>query len=156
MPVETKTTLSEETIAKLQELIQINIDSRDGFRSAAEKTEDLSIRSFFEKMVDERTAQANELARYVSFNGEEPDRSGSFAAGVHRTWMAIRDGLAGDDDYPVLAEAERGEDRIKEAYEDALKCECGSAMNDILMAQYAAVKAAHDRIRDLRDSRQES
>jgi uncharacterized protein (TIGR02284 family) len=51
----------------------------------------------------------------------------------------------------VLVEAERGEDQIKRAYEDALVRTAGSAMNDVLTRQYARVKSGHDRIRDLRD-----
>ena len=56
------------------------------------------------------------------------------------------------DAYVVLIEAERGEDHIKEAYEDVLKATAGSAMNDVLQAQYARVKAGHDKVRDLRDA----
>lgn len=152
MAVETKQTLSPQTVSELQELVQINIDSRDGFRQAAAALEDLTLRSAFEQMADDRDAQADELARYVAWNGDVPRREGSFAASVHRTWMSVREMLSSDDRYAMLCEAERGEDAIKHAYEQALKNTTGSAMNDVLLQQYAAVKASHDRIRDLRDA----
>ena len=60
--------------------------------------------------------------------------------------------MNGGDPYVILIEAERGEDHIKEAYEEVLKETAGSAMNDVLTDQYAAVKAGHDKVRDLRDS----
>ncbi|MDZ4686998.1 MAG: PA2169 family four-helix-bundle protein [Planctomycetaceae bacterium] len=155
MAVETKQTLSAETVSQLQELIQINIDSRDGFRQASEALDDLTLRSAFEQLADDRDVQADDLARFVTWNGEIPRREGSVSASVHRTWMSIREMLSSDDRYAMLAEAERGEDAIKAAYETALKSTAGSAMNDVLLRQYAAVKASHDRIRDLRDACQD-
>lgn len=151
MSVETKQKLSAETISALQDLIQVNIDSRDGFRQAAEVIDDLTLQSAFEQLADDRDQQADELARYVSWNGDQPRREGSVSAAVHRTWMRIREMLSSDNTYAVLAEAERGEDAIKGAYERALRTAAGTAMNDVLLHQYASVKAAHDRIRDLRD-----
>jgi uncharacterized protein (TIGR02284 family) len=152
--VTTDLNLSADAIARLQELIQINIDARDGFEYAATKLDNMAIAGLFEQMAAERRAQADELSRLVEYNGEEPDRSGSFSASVHRTWMGIRDAMsmAKSDDYAVLAEAERGEDAIVEAYEDALKCGCSGQVYDVISQQFAAVKSAHDRVRDLRDS----
>jgi uncharacterized protein (TIGR02284 family) len=136
----------------LQDLIQVNIDSRDGFRQAAESLEDLTLQSTFEHLADERDQQADELARYVAWSGEHPRRDGSVAAAVHRTWMRIRELLSSDDNHAALSEAERGEDAIVSSYEEALQTTAGSAMHDVVQHQCAAVKAAHDRIRDLRDA----
>jgi uncharacterized protein (TIGR02284 family) len=154
--VESKSTLTPETISALQELVQINIDSRDGFRQAAEKIEDLSIASFFDRAADDRERQADELTTFVEYNGEEADRSGSYSAAVHRAWMNIREGLSSNNNYALLAEAERGEDQIKSAYEEVLKENPGSAMQDVLTQQYLQVKAIHDHVRTLRDAYKEA
>lgn len=151
MALETKAHLKPETIKQLQELIQINVDSRDGFRHAAEKLEDMTLSTLFQSLAHQREEQANELSQYVEWNQEKPDREGSFAASLHRSWITIREALSSDSLYPVLAEAERGEDQIKAAYENALRETAGSAVNDVLTRQYAQVKSAHDRVRDLRD-----
>tara|TARA_R110002072_G_scaffold14013_1_gene58386 strand:+ start:14458 stop:14760 length:303 start_codon:yes stop_codon:yes gene_type:complete len=95
---------------------------------------------------------AAELQQYVEFNGKEAEDDGSVAAKTHRIWINIRGKLNGGDATVILIEAERGEDHIKDAYEDVLKDTAGSAMNDVLTAQYAKVKAGHDKIRDLRDA----
>jgi len=152
MALETKLDLNEETLAALRDLIQANVDSRDGLRYCAEKIEDMTLQSTFLRLADERDAQADELCQYVEWNAEDARKSGSYAAAVHRTWIAIRDMVAVDDTYAILAEAERGEDQIKNAYEESLKNTAGSAMNDLLLQQYTQVKASHDHIRDLRDS----
>ena len=152
MTLETQVTLADETLDTLQDLVQINIDSRDGFREAAGQITDAALATYFRELADQRAQQAEELQTYVQLNNERPVRDGSFLAAVHRSWLSIRDSLTGTDVHAVLAEAERGEDAIKGAYEEGLKETAGSAINDVLQSQYAQVKAAHDRVRDLRDA----
>jgi uncharacterized protein (TIGR02284 family) len=152
--METKTSLRDETVSSLQNLIQYNLDSRDGFRHAAENVKEIAVANMFVQLAEERDRQAHELQSLVNNNGEAPAREGSYAAAAHRTWMDIRKALGGGLS-AVLSEAERGEDYIKGAYESALKDQAGSAVNDVLQRQYASVKAAHDRVRDMRDAHAE-
>lgn len=151
MSVESKTNLNEATVSQLQDLIRINIDSQEGFQEAAKQIEDLSVSALFTELAAQRSQNATELQEYVAWNGKKPREEGSYAAAFHRTWMDLRAKLSDGDTHVILAEAERGEDSIKSAYEDALKETAGSAVNDVLTRQYANVKAGHDRIRDLRD-----
>jgi len=151
MSIETKVHLNKETRDALRELLTLNIDSRDGFRAASEKMDDVTVGSLCQTLAMQRQAQADELARILEINAENPDRSGSFAAQAHRIWMEIREALSPDNTYALLAEAERGEDHIKQAYEETLKKSAGSAVTDVLNQQYGQVKAAHDRVRMLRD-----
>ncbi|HNP84446.1 MAG TPA: PA2169 family four-helix-bundle protein [Nitrospira sp.] len=151
MSVETKTNLNKATVSKLQDLIRINIDSEEGFQEAATHIEDVSLRGVFTELAAQRSQNATELQEYVQWNGEKPRDEGSYAAAFHRTWMDLRAKLSGGDEHVILSEAERGEDSIKQAYQDALKETAGSAVNDVLTRQFANVKAGHDRIRDLRD-----
>jgi uncharacterized protein (TIGR02284 family) len=39
-------------------------------------------------------------------------------------------------------------------YEEAIRDTAGSAVNDILQRHYAAVKAAHDMVREMREARE--
>ncbi|MCC9606014.1 PA2169 family four-helix-bundle protein [Blastopirellula sp. JC732] len=152
MSLETKLTLNESTIEKLQTLIRANIDSYDGFREAAHQIDDPLVAELFREMAAERSTLAAELQDYVTWNNKKAEDDGSYAAALHRTWIDIRALLSGGDAYAILCEVERGEDHIKHAYEDALKATVGSAMNDVLQHQYAQVKQGHDRVRDLRDA----
>ncbi len=152
MGIETKTDLNDTTINKLQKLIRANIDSYNGFHESAEELDHPQLSTLFRELGDQRSAMASQLQKFVEFNGEEAEDDGSVAAKTHRIWINIRGKLSGGDPHVILIEAERGEDHIKAAYEDVLKDTAGSAMNDVLTDQYAAVKAGHDRIRDLRDS----
>ncbi len=152
MAIETKVNLTEETIEKLHDLVRINIDSHQGLLDAAEAIDDKSVADVFRKVAGERSKFADELKMYVTWNEETPPKEQSFASKVHQCWMNCRAKLNGGDAHVVLIEAEYGEDQIKEAYEDALKDNPGSAMSEILHSQYAVVKQGHDQIRDLRDA----
>lgn len=70
----------------------------------------------------------------------------------HRWWLDLHGKLSGGDVYTVLAEAERGEDRIKAMYEEVIKETTGNPLNDVLHRQYAEIKKGHDNLRDLRDA----
>ena len=145
--------LPEKSIDWLQDLIQINIDSRDGFKEAADnlKSENSSLVSMFRELSNDRAAQATELQAMVASNAEEPTKAGSMAASVHRTWMDIRTALGGGV-HAVLSEAERGEDHIKAKYEDAIKDLGNCGCVPTLRTHFAAVKASHDAVRNLRDA----
>lgn len=150
--MESKQHLRDETIDKVQDLIQINIDSENGFAEAADKVKDTKIATLFRQLGTERSANAKELQTIVEWNGEKARESGSFSAAAHRAWLNVRAALNGGDASVILSEAERGEDAIKDMYEDVLKSTAGSAVNDVLTHQYAKVKAGHDKVRDLRDA----
>ncbi|QDT63852.1 PA2169 family four-helix-bundle protein [Calycomorphotria hydatis] len=149
--METKAALSYATVDALKQLAQINIDSAKGFREAADEIDNKPISNQLKEISEVRERQAEELGAYIEYNDETP-RDSSYAAAVHRGWMKARSCFSDNNLYAVLAEAERGEDVIKEAYEEALKDNPGSAMNDVLNKQYARVKADHDHVRDLRDT----
>jgi uncharacterized protein (TIGR02284 family) len=151
MSLETKTSLNQETIDALQDLVQTNIDSRDGFRNAAEHIDVMAISEMFNDFASQRDRQASELRTLISANMETPNDNGSVSAAAHRMWMDLKSALGGGE-AAILSEAERGEDYIKDKYEEVLKQTAGSAVNDVLQHQYAAVKMAHDRVRDMRDA----
>ncbi|GJM17828.1 MAG: histidine kinase [Phycisphaeraceae bacterium] len=151
MTLETKLSLTDETIGDVQDLISINIDSAKGFQAAADRIENDAVASYFRECAAQRDAQASELKSIVSANAEEPTDSGTFKGTLHRWWLEARGTVQGGDTHAVLAETERGEDAIKGCYEKVLKQNPGNALSSVLHGQYANVKTRHDRIRDLRD-----
>lgn len=147
-------TLDSASATKLRQLAQLNIDSRDGFDYAAERIDEDSpaVATQFRQWSDERARFAEQLDGLLRGAGEEAQEDGSWAASIHRTWMNIRDMLSDKPDiYAVVAEAERGEDVIKQAYEEAGRELSGSALA-IINEQYVMIKQAHDAVKALRDS----
>ncbi len=148
----TTSALNPTTVDKLQKLIRANIDAVDGLRTAADIVDEPAIAKLFHDLAEERASLADDLEGFVTFNGEEAADDGSVAAAVHRTWIQLRGKLTSGDPAGILAEAERGEDHIKAAYEEVIKETAGSPVNATLLEQYRIVKEGHDRIRNLRDT----
>jgi uncharacterized protein (TIGR02284 family) len=69
---------------------------------------------------------------------------------VHRGWINIKSAVTGQSDASIIAEAERGEDIAKEAFEKATQTDLPVATRQIVQQQSAKVRAAHDQVRDLK------
>ncbi len=124
----------------------MNIDSRDGFAYAgerlAEKHSALSIR--FYRYSQQRNDFLEKLKEVVKINHEKPVTRGTMAASLHRTWMELRDELNEMVDVSaVVAEAERGEGYIKDAYESAIHSVDEPKLIAMLKHQFASVQESH-------------
>ena len=72
---------------------------------------------------------------------------------MHRAWINLKAAVTSGDDHAILAECERGEDSAVSEYKKAIEESTLSApIRDTISRQYADVKSAHDRIRELRDA----
>ncbi len=147
--METIDNLDPNTVDNLKSLVRINIDSAQGFRTAADQIDDDSLQSFFATQGAERDEFAKSLATYLKFDADDAPESGSIKGKVHHWWIEAKGALQGGDRKAVLNEAERGEKHIQEAYEDALRDTAGSPVNDVLQRQHASIKASHDQIHEL-------
>lgn len=150
--METRNDLNEETIEKLQRLIQANLDSYQGYKDAAEDVRNARLRQLFSELSMSRSRQAASLQTYVSWNGEEPEDDGTVRGSLHRAWLNFRAALNGGDEEVVLIEATRGEEHIKELYEDVLKAIPGNALSDVLHEQYNSVMQDYKRLEALKEA----
>jgi uncharacterized protein (TIGR02284 family) len=152
MAVETKLSLEHDTIDKLQDLIQANMDSYRGLLDAADRVDNGQVGSLFREIAAQRSSHAAELKGLVSANGEEPEQEGSLGAAIQRAWMNVKAHLPGDRTHSILKSAEEAEDSLMDQYEHALREIAGSAVTDVLNRQFANVSATHDRVKMLRDA----
>ena len=152
MSTATPHNMSDSTVKKLTELIQINEDSVKGIQNSLEATDDQQILTVFRSILQDREKFSEQLRAYVQINDGNDDPTGSLSGFAHRWWLKAHAALSNNEEVTVLKDAEAGEDAIKHKYEDVLKETAGSPVNDVLTRQYEVVKQGHDRIRDLRDS----
>lgn len=143
---------NDKAISVLNELIETCKDGAKGFASAAEKADSAELKSLFSKYSSQRTSFAADLDGLVVSLRGEPAETGHVAAVVHRGWIDIKTAFAGNDDKALLNECERGEDYAKKAYMDALKEPLPSDAMAVVQRQSVEVKAAHDKVRDLRNA----
>ena len=72
---------------------------------------------------------------------------------VHRGWINIKSAVTGKNDASIIAEAERGEDIAKKAFEDAGQGRSLPASASAVVRQQAVrVREAHDRVRAMERS----
>ena len=135
-------------ISVLNHLIETCRDGEQGFRTAAENVKDTQVKSLFQKYAQQRAEMVRELQAEVRAHGGDPEKTGSVAASAHRGWMNIKAAIS-TGDAGIIAEAERGEDYAKEAYDKALKEGLPPTTLAIIRQQADTVREAHDRVREL-------
>jgi len=140
---------SDRTAEVLSTLIATCVDGERGFQTAAEGIKDLGIRALFEQYARQRRDFRLELERATRRFGGIPETSGSVAGTLHHAWMNIKSTVTRGDEAAIIAEAERGEDTAVRAYQDALRASLPAELRALVQRQFTAVKAAHDRVREL-------
>ena len=142
---------NDNAISTLNNLIETCKDGENGFRTAADEVKNPAIKAKFLEYSRQRGEMVRELQGAVRSLGGDPETTGSVSASLHRGWIDIKAAILGKDDHGILAEAERGEDVAKAAYENALKESLPAQTQAIVQQQAAKVRLAHDTVRDLRD-----
>ena len=142
---------NDNAISILNNLIETCKDGELGFKTAAEGLTSAAIKAKFLEYSRQRAEMARELQSEVRTLGGDPEKSGSVSGSLHRGWLDIKSVITGKDDHAIVAEAERGEDVAKSAYEDALKETLPGTALTVVQQQAAKVRQAHDNVRDIRD-----
>jgi uncharacterized protein (TIGR02284 family) len=143
----------KEIISTLNSLIETLKDGQEGFKQSASGVDDPQLKTIFDTLALQRSKFAGELQNEVVRLGDsEPETSSSATGAIHRTWINIKSAVTNRDRHAILAEAERGEDAAVDAYEDAMQEDLPAPIREIVTRQQTEVKAAHDKIRNLRDA----
>ena len=140
---------NENAVSTLNNLIETCKDGEEGFRKAAEGLKDPQVKTQFLAYSRQREQMVRELQQEVRRLGGDPEKSGSLSGSMHRGWMNIKSAVTGKDDGAIIAEAERGEDVAKAAYEKAVEGELPPATRALVQQQSTLVHEAHDRVRAL-------
>jgi uncharacterized protein (TIGR02284 family) len=144
--------MKNETISTLNSLIETCKDGELGFKTAAEGLQSGDVKAKFLEYSRQRAEMARELQAEVRRLGGDPEKAGSVSASLHRGWIDIKSVVTGKDDHAIIAEAERGEDVAKAAFESALKeTSLDATARTLVQQQSTKVRQAHDAVRDLRD-----
>ncbi|MFA9195625.1 PA2169 family four-helix-bundle protein [Flavobacterium sp. FBOR7N2.3] len=107
--------------SKLNDLLEKINDGEKGFKKAADHTDHVFLKKYFERKSKERYDFANELNIEFSMFGLHDDTSGgSIAGAVHRTWMDIKALFSVDNEEAMLEEAITGEKAALEDYNEIL------------------------------------
>ena len=137
----------------LNDLIETLKDGQEGFKQAAEGVSNSQLKSLFRDYSQQRSRFATALQSEAKRHGEtDPETSSSATGALHRGWINLKSAITGGDEHAILAECERGEDAAVEQYKKALEDGLTPAAQELVSRQFAEIKAAHDRIKSLRDA----
>ena len=141
---------TEMTTEILNDLVQINNDRVEGYQKAIKelKDGDTDLKELFTSMITESTEYKSQLVSAGANPNNETTNSGK----IYRVWMDVKAVFTGHDRKTVLENCEFGEDAAQKAYKTALEEEnLPSYVRSLLSQQKSSLKAAHDRIKMLRD-----
>ena len=143
----------KEIISTIDMLIETLKDGQEGFKQAAEAVKNGQLRAVFTEFSQQRARFAKELQSQAESLGDtRPEDSSSASGALHRAWIGLRSAISGGDEHAVLAECERGEDSAVDEYKKALEDDLSPSLREIVSRQYRDVQAAHDQIKNLRDT----
>lgn len=110
---------NEKVVGILNDLLTKNYDAEKGYKEAAEKIENSSLRGYFENQARNRYDFGHELKGLIAKYGGEPDKGTSIAGDLHRAWIAIRDAFSSGDQ-AIYDECIRGEESFSAEYGEVL------------------------------------
>jgi len=149
-------TITNSIASTLNGLIEACRDGQKGFRVAAENVRNEDSHLLLSDLSTQRHYFAGELKRLVLNLGGKVETNGSFSARLHRCWMGLKIALSSGNDRAILEECERCEDVAVAEYSEALENDdLPPNVRSVIQEQSKGVKAAHDRVRGLRDMLQD-
>ena len=148
------TTNDDTSLLVLHALVRAGRDAENGYLAAADLVGEPELVQLFADKAVQRAKFVEELRERIRTLRADPDKdTGTGAGDAHRAWMGLRDLAASAETHAILAEVERGEDMSVMAYRDALaQREVDKQTREVIQRQYEFVQAAHDRVRQMRDS----
>jgi len=113
---------TDNQIEQLNDILTKCYDAEQGFKQVSEKVDNNNLKEICENRSSQRYDFGHEIKGEIKKLGGEVEKGSSVAAGLHRTWIAIKGALSADgNDTAMLEEIIRGEEETIEEYNEALK-----------------------------------
>ncbi|MFV8270979.1 PA2169 family four-helix-bundle protein [Flavobacterium sp. GT2N3] len=144
----------EKSIDVLNTLIEINNDRIEGYETASEETEESDLKMLFSELMKTSQKCKMELVSEVQKLGGEPIERTRTTGKFFRVWMDVKAALTGKNRKAILNSCEYGEDVAVDTYAKALKDDVEDLsyeQREMLESHYTAIKADHDKVKNLRD-----
>lgn len=108
-----------DSIKRLDRLANLLVDSARGYHEASQVAGDPQLANQFSMLADERARLVDKFQEKIEKRDGDPDVSGTLGASAHRLFMNLRS-LFENDTKAAIAEVERGEETLNEAFQDVL------------------------------------
>ncbi len=135
----------------LNELIEITRDGEHFYRHAEVEVQAPWLKSVFHDMAETKARLLQALALKVAEEHEHPAEGGTLSGALRQFYADAKARLSRDGDAAYVAELESTEDRLLQAFEEALLEACPEE-RAVLEAEIPTVRACHERMRELKRS----
>ena len=144
---------TEKSIDILNSLIQINNDRIEGYETASKEADETDLKTLFSHFTETSLKCKAELVAEVKRLGGKPTEGTTTSGKFYRVWMDIKSAITGSDRKAIVNSCEYGEDVAVQTYNDALSHSENLTPEQLMMIkeQHSAIKANHDKIKNLRD-----
>jgi uncharacterized protein (TIGR02284 family) len=149
-------TIDEKSADMLNELIEITRDGERFYLDAARKVRSQELRGIFRQMAQVRQDLIDDLGDHVLARGEVPSDERTLAGTARKLYADMLATIRADEETAYVAELEEAEDRLLDRYSEALDEAPTAPVREILERHLPTVRAAHSRMRRLKDMYKES
>lgn len=145
---------SDKTIAVLNNLIEINNDRIEGYKTAYSETVDFDLKRIFGNLRETSERNALALQNEIIRCGGDPTDSTRSTGKLFRVWMDFKSSVTGQSGKAILNSCEQGEDVAVSVYNDVLNNHPSESLSpgqiSMVDEQYRIIKSDHDLVRSLR------
>lgn len=148
-------TLTQEDAALLNDLLQMNLDSQNGYETAAEALKNQEYATRFRQFAQERKANADELTHLLRTHGYRASKSGTLSGLFHQGWLNL-EALLASGDAALLAECERADALLVAAYQNVMGKPGDEEVTKGLRRQFTLIRDARNYNKNLHDALQQA
>lgn len=140
---------NSEILKIIVDLTETAKDGAEGYRLAAEATEDLDLQTILIAYGQQRQAFVSELHGLAAAHGGDTDTSGSVVGTLHRGWLNLKQAISSNDRAAILTECQRGDEHAVESYEDALNTPLPEDILAVVRLQLTEIRSVLEKISHL-------
>jgi len=147
---------NEYVVDKINHLINIAEDGKEGYENAAEEIKDSGVKGSFLLFAQDRLVYASQLREIVGqLHGEAEDKGGGSVGSLHRVWMDIKSTFTGGDADAIINTCITGEEAAIKEYklvldDDEIPESCkpliGKQLNGIEQALASIKSHVHEKV----------
>jgi len=142
----------EKTVDALNNLVVINSDRIEGYKTASENTIENELKSLFSKFAQTSQKCRHELISEIDKLGGNAEDGTKVSGKFFRTWMDVKSALSGNDRKAILDSCDEGEEKAVESYKTVLEDESEhltSKQLTMITEQYGLIKTDQGKIKSM-------
>ena len=140
----------QKQINQMQDLLTINYDAEEGYKTAAEEVKTTALSDFFKVYSKQRYEFGHEIKNELRSLGAEIVKGTSIGGDLHNSWVKIKSFFTGHDEDGIISECLDLEKSVVKKYEKILKDKnLDDDSRKMLQSHLKRINEAIDKIQEL-------